>query len=176
MTSDINWRKEMLRDVDGGGRRIDMMGNRGLFIDSEQDCLRLLYNEIAHAISNCRRIALHPYHGPAFTDLMNNIADIERCARRMNGIRLDTRWMNANENLAHVKATAQSWLTPMTPKTKRMFGHLEAVFVALRKGFQVLEKSRPPRLGIIVPEFGRVERTQGRPSQILLPPGFSRHG
>ncbi len=168
MSHDINSRVEMNRRFDHGLKR-DYVGNRKEWLTDEQDTLRLLFNDLDQAISGCRRIASHPYHGPAFTDLMNNIMVIDRCCRRMNGIRLDTRWLNGLDALNQVKVKAQSWLCPASVESKKMFTLLADFLLAFKRGLTGLMLKKPPTLGIVVPEMAAVSRTQGRPSQILLP-------
>jgi hypothetical protein len=186
MTHDINTRVEMNRRFDHGEKR-DYVGNRKEWLTDEQDTLRLMYNDLDQAISGCRRIASHPYHGPAFTDLMNNIMTVDRCCRRMNGIRLDTRWLNGLDALNQVKVKAQSWLCPASVESKKMFRLLADFLKAFKRGLEKLALTKPPTMGAILPVTIQESRTQGRsilmpeaaPSFVpglLLPPGFAKHG
>lgn len=168
MSHDINSRREMRRRFAHKHKR-DLIGNRGEWLHDEQDALRLLFNDLDQAISGCRRIAAHPYHGSAFTDIMNNISVVDRCCRRMNGIRLDTRWLNGLDALNQVKVKAQSWLSPASVESKRMFVLLADFLEAYKRGITRLCLEKPPTLGIILPEMAHVARTEGRPSQVILP-------
>lgn len=186
MSHDINTRTEMNRRVNHGEKR-DYVGNRKEWLTDEQDTLRLMFNDLDQAVSGCRRIASHPYHGPAFTDLMNNIMVIDRCCRRMNGIRLDTRWLNGLDALNQVKVKAQSWLCPASVESKKMFTLLADFLQAFKRGLEVLVAKRPPIMGAILPVMVSESRTQGRsilmPGSapafkpgLVLPPGFAKHG
>lgn len=137
------------------------------------------------AIELCEDLASLPLKGPTYNRFRKEIRLIEGCCKQACTWREDTRWLNFALLMAEVHKRAGDWLRGIKnedgSRTKIADGTLHPAFNHLAENMRAMlklaEKTKTEatkRLGMILPEMQAAPtRTQGRPMQVLLPPGMN---
>lgn len=123
------------------------------------------------AADDCRLLSTLPAQGPTYVRLRERLKLAEGACRQMCWWRDDTRWL---------------YLAPMLERTHQMVGDmirnhyarplflkLEMTLRKLIHDADRLENAATGRMGMILPESERLDRTEGRPMQVLSPDAAS---
>lgn len=132
----------------------------------------------------CDVMARNPVRGASYMRLVRELKLIEGCCRQAAVWREDCRWLNFAPLINEAHKRAGEWLRgykmPNGQRIKIADGTLHPCFVKLAENLRELLKvvlatktNRTGHVGMILPDTSKgPTRTQGRPMQVLLPPGM----
>ena len=119
------------------------------------------------AADDCRLLAVLPAQGPTFARLRERLKLAEGACRQMCWWRDDTRWLYLAPML---EQTHQMVLEMIRMHAARqLFLKLEHTLRKLIRDADILENAKTGHVGMILPESQKLDRTEGRPMQVLSP-------
>jgi hypothetical protein len=137
----------------------------GFLLEHEiKDCWR--HNMLA-AADAAKVLAIVPFTGPTFVRLREALKLAEGACRQMCHWREDARWLYLAPMLEHVHQQA-AWMLRHRD-ARKMLNTLEAALRKLVFDAELLENKATGKVGPILPKPLRLDRTEGRPMQVLNP-------
>lgn len=149
---------------------------------SESEIFGCLSTNFRLAAEDAEKLAVLHRKGPTYRRFRDELDLIEGACRQASVWRQDTRWLqigllmaaahkNAGEWLRGIKVEGQPMRVPLAPGHKHpLFMRLAETLRACQILAENLRDKKTGRVGMILPKPKAAPiRTQGRPSQILLP-------
>ena len=139
---------------------------------SENEIKSMWRQSMLGAADDCRLLAVLPAQGPTFARLRERLKLAEGACRQMCWWRDDTRWLYLAPML---EQTHQMVLEMIRMHAARhLFLKLEHTLRKLIRDADILENAKTGHVGMILPESQKLDRTEGRPMQVLSPNGSSQ--
>lgn len=150
---------------------------------SEVEIFSRMSDALGAAISHCRALVSDNAHGPSYDALRHELLAVEGCARQASAWREDARWLPIGIMMGECHKRAGNWLRGYAVPgvegkvypSRKVFELLAQNLEAIKRQADILKTAATGRVGMILPDMLTAPtRTQGRPSQIILPAGFER--
>lgn len=138
---------------------------------TERETLVHLQDQIKLAVERCGNLGVMAARGPTYSLFRAEIKAIENCCRQVAYYREDARWLQIGLQMEHVHQVMGRWLRQHERRVA-LFNKLADNLRALAKTAHDLEVKATGRLGMILPVPQRVDRTEGRPVQVVTPGGI----
>jgi len=139
---------------------------------SEREIFDCLKTNLSLAVDRCRRLG-NGERGHLYVEFTQAMKLVEGACRQGGHWREDARWFPFGLKIAEAQKKCGNWLREKSPGWK--FKALAEILAYGLQEAEVLQHNRTGRVGMILPKPQRTEtRTEGRPVQVILPPGFER--
>lgn len=147
---------------------------------TEHEILDCLVENFRLAAGHCDALAVLPARGPIYRLLRKELELVEGCCRQVAQYRGDARWLRIGLMMEEAHRRAGTWLRDKSmPRTATLnaahplFLRLAENLRAGQKRAEELRDKATGRVGLILPKPMRAIRTEGRPSQIIVPEGWA---
>lgn len=130
---------------------------------TEHEIFSQMTQSFALAAEACLDLASNPVKSPAYNRLRDELRLIEGCCRQASYWREDTRWLPIGLMMAECHKRAGDWLRgvklPSGRKVALASGEMHPCFLKLSANLRMLGRaaetlrdSKPPKLGLILPD------------------------
>lgn len=135
---------------------------------TEAEILALLRQQFRLSAEYCDALAILPARGPTYRKFRESLKIVENCCRQVAYYRQDARWFRVGLQMEEAHRRAGHWLRRHSPRP--LFVKLADNLRAGAAAAERLETAATGRVGMILPRQARVERTEGRPMQVMSAP------
>ena len=142
---------------------------------TESEIFACMYENLNLAAQHAVDLAKLPAQGPTYRQFREEMLLVEGCCRQASAWREDTRWLQVGLVIAAALQRTGSWL-----RGYRVEGQMGKVFYSrdlylmlaenlrgIARVIEGLQHNATGRVGMILPELGKVIRTESRPVQVL---------
>jgi hypothetical protein len=142
---------------------------------TESEIFGCMYENLNLAAQHAVDLAKLPAQGPTYSQFREEMLLVEGCCRQASAWREDTRWLQVGLVIAEALQRTGSWL-----RGYRVEGQMGKVFYSrdlylmladnlrgIARVIEGLQHNATGRVGMILPEPGKVIRTESRPVQVL---------
>lgn len=123
---------------------------------TEKELYEIMRENLRLAVEACREIASQWQSGPQFIRLRDHLKKVEESCRDTMWLREDSRWSEVSLKFEQCHQIARRWLHHPSVISKKSFLSLGAALGFLLMEVTRLYSARTQRMGMILPEVGKV--------------------